>query len=130
MEPGKGGLMRIPEDPPSLLRLLTPRLDMTSVLPLLAVLALAGYLLGVRRLRRSVCWPRHRTVAFSLGVGTLLLVTATQVIGWSTVLLSVHMFQKLALTVVSAMLLMLGAPVTCCCGRCRGEAGPPGSAGC
>ena len=105
--------MRLPEEPPTFLRLFTPQFDVTSVLPGLALLALVVYLLGVRALhRRGMPWPWHRTAAFVLGVVTVWLVTATQVMGYAMLLFSIHMLQKMVLTVLSAMLLMLGAPVS------------------
>ena len=105
--------MRLPEEPPTFLRLFTPQFDVTSMLPGLALLALVVYLLGVRALhRRGMPWPWHRTAAFVLGIVTVWLVTATQVMGYAMLLFSIHMLQKMVLTVLSAMLLMLGAPVS------------------
>lgn len=105
--------MQMPTEPPTLLRLFTPQFDATSVLPGLAVVALIAYLLGVRALRRrGVRWPWHRTANFVAGIATVLLVTATQVMGYGMMLFSIHMLQKMALTVLAAMLLMLGAPVS------------------
>jgi putative copper resistance protein D len=105
--------MDIPTQPPTLLRLFTPQFDATSVLPALALLALVAYLLGVGTLRRrGMSWPWHRTANFVAGIVTIWLVTATQVMGYGMVLFSVHMLQKMVLTVLSAMLLMLGAPVS------------------
>lgn len=105
--------MRMPTEPPTLLRLFTPQFDVTSVVPGLAVVALIAYLLGVRALRRrGIRWPWHRTATFVAGIVTVLLVTATQVMGYGMMLFSIHMLQKMSLTVVSAMLLMLGAPVS------------------
>jgi putative copper resistance protein D len=105
--------MRLPEEPPTFLRLFTPQFDVTSVLPGMALLALVIYLLGVRSLhRRGMPWPWHRTAAFVLGIVTVVLVTATQVMGYAMLLFSIHMLQKMVLTVLSAMLLMLGAPVS------------------
>lgn len=103
----------MPEEPPTFLRLFTPQFDVTSVLPGLALLALVVYLLGVRALRRrGMPWPWHRTAAFVLGIVTVWLVTATQVMGYAMLLFSVHMLQKMVLTILSPMLLMLGAPVS------------------
>ena len=103
----------MPTEPPTLLRLLTPQFDATSVLPGLAVVALVAYLLGVRAVRRrGMRWPWHRTANFVAGIVTVLLVTATQVMGYGMMLFSIHMLQKMALTVLAAMLLMLGAPVS------------------
>lgn len=107
------GGMQMPEDPPTLLRFLTPQLDITSVFPTLAVLALVAYLAGVRTLRRrGGRWPRHRTISFALGIVTVLLVTATQVMGYGMMLFSIHMLQKMILAVLSSTLIMLGAPVS------------------
>ena len=103
----------MPTEPPTLLRLFTPQFDATSVVPGLAVAALIAYLLGVRALhRRGIRWPWHRTATFVAGTVTVLLVTATQVMGYGMMLFSIHMLQKMVLTVLSAMLLMLGAPVS------------------
>ncbi|MFQ1004368.1 cytochrome c oxidase assembly protein [Modestobacter sp. SSW1-42] len=105
--------MRMPVDPPSLLTLFTPQVDVTSIFPVLALLALVTYLLGVRALgRRGLRWPRHRTVTFTLGIVTVLLVTATQVMSYAMTLFSIHMLQKMVLAVLSSMLIMLGAPVS------------------
>ncbi|MGX5653958.1 cytochrome c oxidase assembly protein [Geodermatophilus nigrescens] len=102
----------MPEQPPTLLRLLTPQLDATSVFPAVALLGLVAYLAGVRALHaRRRRWPWYRTASFTAGIGTVLLVTGTQVMGYGMTLFSVHMLQKLVLSVLSAMLIMLGAPV-------------------
>ena len=107
------GGMRMPVDPPTLLTLFTPQVDVTSIFPALALLALVAYLLGVRTLgRRGFRWPRHRTITFTLGIVTVLLVTATQVMGYAMTLFSIHMLQKMVLAVLSSMLIMLGAPVS------------------
>lgn len=108
-----GGLMDMPTEPPTLVRLFTPQFDATSVLPALALCALVAYLLGVRVLRRrGMAWPWQRTANFVLGIVTIWLVTATHVMGYGMMLFSIHMLQKMVLTVLSAMLLMLGAPVS------------------
>lgn len=107
------GMMDMPTEPPTLLRLFIPQLDATSLVPGLAVLALLAYLLGVRALRRRGSrWPWYRTATFVTGILTVLLVTATQVMGYGMMLFSIHMLQKMVLTVLAAMLLMLGAPVS------------------
>lgn len=105
--------MWVPSDPPTLVRLFTPQLDATSVFPAVVLLALVSYLLGVHALRRRRRrWPWYRTASFVVGIGTVLAVTATQVMGYSMMLFSVHMLQKMVLSVLSAMLIMLGAPVS------------------
>ena len=53
--------MWVPEDPPSWGRMFIPHLDPWSVLPVLALLAGAVYLVGVVRLgRQGVRWPWWR----------------------------------------------------------------------
>lgn len=109
---GAGGWMWMPEDPPTLMRLLTPQLDGTSVLVVGQVIALCAYMAGIRQLRRrGVVWPWHRTAAFCAGILALWLVTGTQVMGYSMMLFSIHMFQHMVLTILSPMLIMLGAPL-------------------
>ncbi|MFC7571307.1 cytochrome c oxidase assembly protein [Klenkia terrae] len=123
--------------------MLTPHLDRTSVLPAIALVALVAYLLGVWTLRRrGMRWAWYRTASFVTGIGTVWLVTATQMAGYAMALFSVHMVQKMVLGVLSAALIMLGGPVSlavralpaevgrsscerCCCGPCA--AGRPGS---
>ena len=113
VEPRSSGMMYMPTEPPTLLRLFTPQFDVTSLVPGLAVVALIAYLLGVRSLRRRGSrWPWHRTATFVAGILTVLLVTATQVMGYGMMLFSIHMLQKMSVTVLAAMLLMLGAPVS------------------
>jgi putative membrane protein len=74
----------------------------------LVVVALASYLVGVRRVRRG--WPWPRTVAFAGGLAALVLATQS---GYDTdddVLLSVHMIQHLLLLEVAPLLLLSGRP--------------------
>lgn len=105
--------MLMPTDPPTLLRLLTPQFDITSIFPATALMVLVMYLLGVRALRRrGMRWPWYRTANFVAGIVTVLLVTATQVMGYSMLVFSVHMAQKMILAVLSAMLIILGAPIS------------------
>ncbi|CAN5145327.1 hypothetical protein BH20ACT24_BH20ACT24_13040 [soil metagenome] len=102
----------IPE--PSFMQVLTEwRLRPETALPLL----LMGwmYLRGVRRVNhvpgRSP-WPRHRTAAFVGGVALLFLALQSPLDAFADTFLWVHMVQHLLLTMVSAPLLLLGAPVT------------------
>lgn len=77
----------------------------------LAVLAL--YLWGVARLRaRGDAWQTSRTVSFTLGVLSVLLVTCTALNDYGMVLFSVHMTQHMVISMLSPILLLLGAPVT------------------
>lgn len=77
----------------------------------LLVLVLYGW--GVARLhRRGDAWPALRTVAFVLGVLTVVLVMCTRLNAYGMVLFSVHMVQHMVLSMLVPILLLLGAPVT------------------
>lgn len=77
----------------------------------LLMLALYGW--GVLRLRRrGDSWPVRRTVAFVAGVLTIALVTLTALNEYGMVLFSVHMVQHMVISMLSPILLLLGAPVT------------------
>lgn len=77
------------------------------------LLALALYGLAVVRLRRrGDRWPVGRTVAFVLGVATVLLTMCTRLNDYGMVVFSVHMVQHMIISMVSPILLLLGAPVT------------------
>ncbi|NGO72730.1 cytochrome c oxidase assembly protein [Streptomyces boncukensis] len=76
-------------------------------------LALGLYGWGVLRLRRrGDGWPVGRTVAFAAGVLTVLLVMCTRLNEYGMVLFSVHMVQHMVISMLSPILLLLGAPVT------------------
>ncbi|MDW6057828.1 cytochrome c oxidase assembly protein [Streptomyces sp. FXJ1.4098] len=75
--------------------------------------ALALYGWGVARLmRRGDRWPVGRTVPFVLGVLTIALVMCTKLNDYGMVMFSVHMVQHMVISMVSPILLLLGAPVT------------------
>ncbi|MEE1940278.1 cytochrome c oxidase assembly protein [Streptomyces sp. TRM 70361] len=77
------------------------------------LLALALYGWGVLRLRRrGDSWPVGRTVAFALGVLTVALVMCTALNDYGMVLFSVHMVQHMVISMLSPILVLLGAPVT------------------
>ncbi|MDJ1138053.1 cytochrome c oxidase assembly protein [Streptomyces iconiensis] len=77
------------------------------------LLALALYGWGVVRLRRrGDAWPVGRTVGFVLGVLTVALVMCTAMNEYGMVLFSVHMVQHMVISMLSPILLLLGAPVT------------------
>jgi putative membrane protein len=77
------------------------------------VVALALYGWGVARLgRRGDRWPVGRTVSFVLGVLTIALVMCTKLNDYGMVMFSVHMVQHMVVSMVSPILLLLGAPVT------------------
>jgi putative membrane protein len=77
------------------------------------LLALALYGAGVLRLRRrGDAWRAGRTTAFVLGVLTVALVTCTGLNDYGMVLFSAHMIQHMVISMLSPILLLLGAPVT------------------
>lgn len=116
-----------------------PAMSLQNVLTLwrpdlffIMLVAVAGflYLGGVRRLvKRGDKWPFGRTVAFVLG---LLTIVAVQLSGFATyamIMFSMHMIQHMVLAMVTPILLVLGAPVTLALralrpAETRGDRGP------
>ena len=99
--------------PFSLARLLTE----WEVDPFLTVITLwvaGSYLVGVWMLhRRGDRWPLGRTLAFLVGgMGSFYVATSSGLGAYDTTLLSVHMVQHMVLTMVSPLMMALGAPVT------------------
>ncbi|WP_031071286.1 cytochrome c oxidase assembly protein [Streptomyces sp. NRRL S-118] len=77
------------------------------------LLALALYAWGVVRLRRrGDAWPVGRIVFFTVGVLTVALVMCTKLNDYGMVMFSVHMVQHMVISMLSPILLLLGAPVT------------------
>lgn len=77
------------------------------------VLAVLLYGYGVLRLRRrGDAWPVGRTVVFVTGVLTIALVMCTRLNDYGMVMFSVHMVQHMVISMLSPILLLLGAPVT------------------
>lgn len=77
------------------------------------LLALALYGWGVVRLRRrGDRWPVGRIAAFTGGVLSIGLVMCTALNDYGMVMFSVHMVQHMVISMVSPILLLLGAPVT------------------
>jgi cytochrome c oxidase assembly factor CtaG len=103
---------------PSLGRVLSSWQPSTAVLGGCAVAA-GLYALGLARRRRP--WPARRTVAFASGLAVLVVSFDSGVDAYSEQLASVHMAQHLALTIVAAPLLALGAPVTLALGGAHGR---------
>src|SRR5882762_5307742 len=83
---------------------------------LAAIIAVIGgvYLYGVSTLtRRGDKWPIGRTVAFvGGGLGTMAVATMSSLGTYDDTLISVHMIQHMILSMVTPVLLCLGAPVT------------------
>ncbi|MBI0297056.1 cytochrome c oxidase assembly protein [Streptomyces sp. PRKS01-29] len=77
------------------------------------VLALGLYGWGAARLwRRGDAWPVGRVVSFVLGVLTIAVAMCTKLNDYGMVMFSVHMVQHMIVSMVSPILLLLGAPVT------------------
>jgi cytochrome c oxidase assembly factor CtaG len=77
------------------------------------VLALVLYGWGVLRLRRrGDRWSPGRTVAFTAGVLTVAVTMCTRLNDYGMVQFSVHMVQHMIISMLSPILLLLGAPVT------------------
>ncbi|TXS49532.1 cytochrome c oxidase assembly protein [Streptomyces sp. OR43] len=77
------------------------------------VLAVVLYAYAVLRLRgRGDDWPVSRTVFFVVGVLTIALVMCTRLNDYGMVMFSVHMVQHMVISMLSPILLLLGAPVT------------------
>jgi putative copper resistance protein D len=77
------------------------------------LLGLALYGWGVvRLLRRGDAWPVGRTVAFAVGVLTVMLVMCTRLNDYGMVMFSVHMVQHMVISMLSPILILMGAPTT------------------
>ncbi|MFG2650500.1 cytochrome c oxidase assembly protein [Streptomyces sp. NPDC048436] len=78
-----------------------------------SLVALALYGLGVVRLvRRGDKWPVGRTISFVAGMLTILLVMCTKLNDYGMVMFSVHMVQHMIISMLSPILLLMGAPIT------------------
>ncbi|MFY1675934.1 MULTISPECIES: cytochrome c oxidase assembly protein [unclassified Streptomyces] len=77
------------------------------------LLALTLYAWGVARLvRRGDRWPVGRTVGFALGVASIVLTMCTALNDYGMAMFSVHMVQHMIISMVSPILILLGAPIT------------------
>ncbi|MFF2410441.1 cytochrome c oxidase assembly protein [Streptomyces sp. NPDC058092] len=77
------------------------------------VLAIGLYGYAVLRLRRrGDGWPAGRIVFFVVGVLSIALVMCTKLNDYGMVMFSVHMVQHMVISMLSPILLLLGAPVT------------------
>nr|WP_238345174.1 cytochrome c oxidase assembly protein [Actinopolymorpha cephalotaxi] len=71
------------------------------------------YLRGVWRLRtRDLRWPVGRTISWLLGVAVTVFVLCSGIATYAPAMFSVHMAQHMTLTMLSPILLAMGAPVT------------------
>lgn len=78
-----------------------------------AILFAAVYVAGVIRLRRrGDAWPLGRTVAWLCGCAVLLFATSSGLGRYMPAMFSMHMGAHMLLSMLSPVLLVLGAPVT------------------
>jgi len=113
VEHGHDSGMWVPPAAPTWLREFHVHLDSDSFLAVVALVVLALYLAGVVRLRSTgVRWPWWRVLSFVAGAVTLFGVTGTWLNGYSMVMFSQHMAQHMVLSMISPLLLLIGAPVT------------------
>lgn len=66
----------------------------------------------MRLARRGDTWSVGRTISFVLGVLTVMLVMCTRLNDYGMVMFSVHMVQHMIISMVSPILILLGAPIT------------------
>ncbi|GAA4108994.1 MULTISPECIES: cytochrome c oxidase assembly protein [Streptomyces] len=77
------------------------------------LLGLALYAWAVVRLRRrGDSWPVSRMIFWTVGVLTIAFVMCTKLNDYGMVMFSVHMVQHMVISMLSPILLLLGAPVT------------------
>lgn len=118
MPPGDGaaamtGPMWMPTQPLTTTRLFAVHPQPIPVLPLIGLALLVAYTAGVVVLvRRGDAWPVHRTVVWVLGVASIELMTVTGFDGYGMEMFSIHMIQHMTLSMLTPILLVLGAPIT------------------
>ncbi|WP_406128379.1 cytochrome c oxidase assembly protein [Streptomyces canus] len=77
------------------------------------LLALGLYTWGVVRLRRrGDAWSVGRTISYVAGVLSIMLMMCTGLNDYGMVMFSVHMVQHMVISMLSPILILLGAPVT------------------
>jgi putative copper resistance protein D len=98
--------------PPTLTRVLFDwRFDL--IFGTAAIVFALVYLAGVRRLRRrGDAWPTGRIVAWLCGCAVLLFATSSGVGRYMPAMFSMHMAAHMLLSMLTPVLLVLGAPVT------------------
>ena len=97
-----------------------------------AIVFAVVYLAAVRRLRRrGDAWPVGRTVAWLLGCLVLLFATSSGIGRYMPAMFSMHMAAHMLLSMLTPILLVLGAPVTLALRAlpAAGRERPAGSAG-
>lgn len=105
--------MWMPMAPPTVARMVAVHPQPLPLIPVL-MLVLAGlYVAGVVVLRlRGDRWPVSRLVFWTLGILTVLAMTATGIDGYGMELFSIHMVQHMVLSMLAPIFLVLGAPIT------------------
>ena len=129
MDHGHGGMgsVHVPELGPTAGRVLALDLGSASPLAWLAVLLAVAYGGGLWRMhRRGLRWPVGRTAAWLGGCASLFYVTASGLQSYGMALFSVHMVQHMVLTMISPLLLLMGAPVTLALRALPAVPGPAG----
>ncbi|MFJ4367010.1 cytochrome c oxidase assembly protein [Streptomyces chartreusis] len=77
------------------------------------LVGLALYAWGVVRLRRrGDAWSVWRTISYVAGVLSVMLVMCTGLNDYGMVMFSVHMVQHMVISMLSPILILLGAPIT------------------
>ncbi|MBX9718299.1 MAG: bifunctional copper resistance protein CopD/cytochrome c oxidase assembly protein, partial [Microbacteriaceae bacterium] len=102
-----------PLPPPFEVWRLATEWDLNLLWALLAGFGAFFYLAGAVRLhRRGDHWPVHRTILWTLGMITLVVVTSSGFAVYERYLFSVHMLGHMVLSMGIPVMLVLGAPVT------------------
>jgi len=126
-EHGGMGSMHLPELPPTTGRVLALDVGAASPVAWVAVALAVAYGVGLWRLhRRGVRWPVLRTAAWLGGCASLFYVTASGLQTYGMALFSLHMVQHMVLTMITPLLLLLGAPVTLALRALPAVPGPAG----
>jgi len=118
--PGRGdphsamsGPMWMPTQPPTMATVLAWHPQPIPVLPVVAVVLLLTYAVGVVVLRlRGDRWPVGRSIMWAAGLAIVLCVSCTGIDGYGMELFSIHMIQHMVLNMLAPVFLVLGAPVT------------------
>lgn len=116
---GNGGMwsmsgpMWMPDEPPTLARILGFHLQPVPILPALALAALIAYLAGVVSTRHAAghTWPMRSTACWIAGVALVGFATSTGIEGYGMMIFSIHMAQHMLLALIVPILLSLGHPV-------------------
>ncbi|WP_197021778.1 cytochrome c oxidase assembly protein [Brevibacterium sp. VCM10] len=107
------GVMWHPSLPPTFSRVIDWHPQPIPIIVILAAVGLLVYSFCVWLLhRRGVRWPVSRLIWWCSGIVTVILVDGTALNGYGMELFSMHMIQHMILSMLSPILLVLGAPIT------------------